>query len=423
MNKTIIFCLQSIILILLIVSSLEAQVVKTIKIIGNTHTKDYIIKREILHPMSSQLDSSLLFQDRNRIYNLGIFSTVEIFIENSVYNVSVVETFRFIPFPLINYDEGEGISYGGGIAYKNFRGLNQKLSLGILFGQENTWFVNFLDPWITGDHISMNFSFYDYQKQGSVYAYKHRELGGKIGLGFYVGYQHKYHFNIGIEDIFMDTVNINNNNRWSLNNINFLSKYNYLFTSVKYQFDTRDVFIDPTKGHHLTFYLKIKLGKEETESHTILDMNHIVFKEISQSYGSPVISLRSSLFFQKSDDLPLFSKIYIGGEDFVRGYSPIPWQNGKNLERKIEGINAIYESIQLQHTLLMRKDWGGIELGVDAVYFVDFGVAINNLNSIKFDNGIFGYGFGLRFFVSGAGVIGIDFGFNPNGILFIHPAS
>ena len=32
-------------------------------------------------------------------------------------------------------------------------------------------------------------------------------------------------------------------------------------------------------------------------------------------------------------------------------------------------------------------------------------------------------GFGLRFFASGAGVIGIDIGFNPNGTRFVHPTS
>ena len=35
-------------------------------------------------------------------------------------------------------------------------------------------------------------------------------------------------------------------------------------------------------------------------------------------------------------------------------------------------------------------------------------------------NTIVGYGFGFRFFASGAGVIGIDFGFNPYGQQFYH---
>jgi hemolysin activation/secretion protein len=86
-----------------------------------------------------------------------------------------------------------------------------------------------------------------------------------------------------------------------------------------------------------------------------------------------------------------------------------------------EGVHAFYESIQLQHTLFPRKDYGGIELGIDVVYFLDAGVSSKSLNSIDLKNSIVGYGFGLRIFASGAGVIGIDIGFNPYGTYFIHP--
>ena len=52
------------------------QKIDTIIINGNKKTKDYIIQREILHPIDMILDSSTMIQDINRLYNLGIFSTV-----------------------------------------------------------------------------------------------------------------------------------------------------------------------------------------------------------------------------------------------------------------------------------------------------------------------------------------------------------
>ena len=54
------------------------------------------------------------------------------------------------------------------------------------------------------------------------------------------------------------------------------------------------------------------------------------------------------------------------------------------------------------------------------VYFADIGVISYVLTSFKLKNTITGYGFGFRFFASGAGVIGIDFGFNPYGQQFTH---
>ena len=48
--------------------------VDSIVIIGNNNTKDHVVFREILHPVNNILDSIILKEDINRLYNLGIFS-------------------------------------------------------------------------------------------------------------------------------------------------------------------------------------------------------------------------------------------------------------------------------------------------------------------------------------------------------------
>ena len=55
-----------------------ASLVESINIVGNDHTQNRIILREIKHPILGEYDSTLSLEDRNRIYNLGLFSTVEI---------------------------------------------------------------------------------------------------------------------------------------------------------------------------------------------------------------------------------------------------------------------------------------------------------------------------------------------------------
>ena len=400
---------------------LHSELVNSIQITGNQYTKDHIVLREIQHPVPGDFNQSVAQEDRDRIYNLGLFSTVDVSAQGSVYTVTVVETFRFIPFPLVEYDEGKGLSYGGGVAYKNFRGLNEKLFFGMIFGQERTWFLDFQDPWIAGDHVSINLGMYDFFSDGAVYAYEYHEKGGYAGIGFYQGDHNKYNVKMGVKTISVDTAGVIPDERWVLGT--FIYDYHYLYTIFNYQYDTRDVFVDPTKGQHLKLHLTPIIGFENTHNYYQFNYEHTYFYQISQDFRNPVLSINSSLFIQKPERIPLFSYVYIGGEDYVRGYSPIPWQNPESTQDKIEGVHAFYESIQLQHTLIPRKDYGGIELGIDVVYFLDAGVSSNNLNSIDFKNGIVGYGFGLRFFASGAGVIGIDIGFNPYGTNFIHPTS
>ena len=62
----------------------------------------------------------------------------------------------------------------------------------------------------------------------------------------------------------------------------------------------------------------------------------------------------------------------------------------------------------------------GFEFGIDMIYFVDIGIISDKLTSLKLKNTIAGYGFGFRIFASGAGIIGIDFGFNPYDQQFYH---
>ena len=397
------------------------SVMDSIQIVGNVYTHPKIILREIQHPIPGALDSSMLLKDKNRIYNLGIFSSVEIVGINSTYKVSVRETFRFLPFPLIDYDEGKGISYGGGIAFINFRGLNQKLSVGMLFGQEKTWFFNFEDPWITGDHVSFNTGIYNYHSDGAVYAYKYQEKGGYVGTGIYVGEENKFQLKIGIESITLDTTHLISDNRWRLPEMSLIHKYAYL--NLTYQYDSRDIFIDPTTGHHLVVHFKPRIGLKNSQNHNKLSINYARYIQLSKAYGNPVISFKSSLLIQSSENLQPFSFVYIGGEDYVRGYSPIPWQNPESTQHDIEGYHALYQSIQLQHSLIRRKDYGGSELGIDMVYFIDTGFALKNIRVNSKPNILVGYGVGFRFFVSGSGSIGIDFGFNPFGSYFIHPTS
>jgi len=138
------------------------NLVDTVIISGNNKTKEYIIRREILHPIAAPLDSIILKQDINRLHNLGIFSTVDINLESNSYHVSLVESFSVIPDLIIEYSEiSNKWSYGLGLAHINFLGLNQKLYLGSAFIGEKSFAIILDNPWIYGDHVSLKTMFYN----------------------------------------------------------------------------------------------------------------------------------------------------------------------------------------------------------------------------------------------------------------------
>ena len=75
MNKSIILLPVLLITWVNVIIS-QALIITEITSIGHEKTKDYIIKREIQHPIGVPLDSAIAEMDRDRLDNLGIFSYV-----------------------------------------------------------------------------------------------------------------------------------------------------------------------------------------------------------------------------------------------------------------------------------------------------------------------------------------------------------
>lgn len=188
-------------------TSTFGNTVTSIQIEGNKHTKDEIILREIHHSIPSEFNKEIAKEDRNRIYNLGLFSTVEITEVNSVYKIKVAESLRWMPFPMFDYNEAKGKngwSYGGGLAFLNFRGLNEKLYLGGTIGETKSYFFNFEDPWMWGDHGSVNFGISDNTFDDAVYAYEFHQKSFSIGTGYYIGLHHQFEYKLGFDHIKID---------------------------------------------------------------------------------------------------------------------------------------------------------------------------------------------------------------------------
>jgi len=399
-----------------------ASQLEEIKIIGNEHTQNYIILREIQHPIPGEYDSTLVREDRNRIYNLGLFSTVEIEQVDSTYTIFLVETFRYFPIPIVDFNEAKGWSYGGGIVFLNFRGMNEKLTIGGIIGEETTYFLDFRDPWIAGDHVSLSGSVYQFHTKNPVYSYYYNERGFNIGTRFYKNEFHKIKIQTGFEYAAIDTSEVNEKSNENQKVIPL--KYKYIKGEFTYRYDSRDIYLDPTAGALITLNLNPKFSIGETENYHLFQIKYLKYFQLSRGFFNPVLSLETRLLLQQSESFPIFAYQYLGGEDFVRGYSPLPDKNAEEIAHLIEGYNIFYHTVQLQHTLIKKNDYNrfniGIEFGIDMVYFADIGIISDEFSSFKLKNTIIGYGFGFRIFASGAGVIGVDFGFNPYGQQFLH---
>ena len=403
-----------IILSFLFSSDFIPQKVDTIIISGNKKTKNYIIKREILHPMYTSLDSLVMIQDINRLYNLGIFSTVDINAIDNAYHVNLVESFSIIPDLVIDYSEIlKKWSYGLGLAHINFLGLNQNLYIGGAFIGEKWFALSLYNPWLYGDHVSLKTILYNRFSDNPFYKFSFNETYFLVESGFYHGLNNKFQFGLSFyknkKDEKDPTVLLPSNEK---------DLYKYINIEFNYQYDTRDVYNDPLKGSLFginTFYSKSLINNNSDISHFNISFQKFFLLK-SKYLHEPVFSYQiyTLLKFPDFNQLPIHEYEYLGGEDYVRGYSSF------SADYNIEVSNIIYNHFELQSTILKKKDYGKIEFGMDGLLFLNSGIGSKEINEFSLNNLLIGYGFGFKFFITGPPPISLMFGFNPDGQSYIH---
>ena len=402
-------------LILILFSSLFTQPLLQIKISGNRVTKEEIILREIHHPIAIEYSDSIRIQDQNRIYNLGIFSLVEISQQKDIYQINVKEVFRYYPLPLFDFDESkgkEGASYGFALNILNLNGKNRQLEFGGMYGNKNVYFIRYMDPWILGDHISFKVDLYQILYNSFIYKnhtehqYSNFIQGFEIGSGFNIGQKPKFKFNVS----------------FAKNNLTFtkplipipdnFTKYQNLTIDANYLLDSRDIFIDPTFGKLFKIHVNKTIGFFDTESFSNIYLEYNQYNKVS-NFRELILISRTKFLIQNESHIPYFNYESLGGEDFVRGYNPSPIQNELNVRDRIQYPQICSQSFELQYTLIEKKSYNGGEFGLDNLWFVDIGLGGHSLNDFKNSKPLIGFGTGFRFYISGFGTIGVDFGFNP----------
>jgi len=406
---------QSAFLIILSAASV-AQTVSSIDIRGYQITKEYVIKREIQHSVNAVLDSSLAEDDRGRIENLGLFSMVNwkaVPLEDGTVKLrfQVIESTRFFPIIAPSYEEDTGWSVVFGGIVKNLRGRNESLTIGGFLGGIDAYGVEFLDPWMFGDHVSISF---EIGKQVSDHVFlpiERRTSSFEVNVGRYFGYQRRVSVGIEFEnkDFVGDSAKID---------------FEYIGPQASMAFDTRDIYNDPSKGVYL-FQSAQYFSFTNIEGHTLS------WYQSYSAFYSPIKGKKkttiganvtvNSIHGDLHEELFMFG---LGGGYTVRGWkitNPILYSNETQDYRF--GYFSAFSSFELRQTIIPRYAvqqqslFGSIksEFGLQGVIFADAGVVGNNWSELSDKTPMLGFGIGLRMPVALVGNLRFDYGWSYYG--------
>ena len=163
-----------------------------IEIVGNTHTKDFVIRRELRFAEGSPVNAFVLERGRKRVQALGFFKKVTLSRKPGSRPDSIIVTVEVVEDDARNLSFGAGYSASEGIVGdisvvdRNLFGNGQSLRLKLAgSAQRFQADIGFTEPHLLGTNLAGGFDLFykdlDYTSQAS---HKSQRIGGALRLGY-----------------------------------------------------------------------------------------------------------------------------------------------------------------------------------------------------------------------------------------------
>ena len=375
-----------------------------VNILGNTKTRDKVIRREVRLDEGDIFNKKLIKRSYQRITNLNYFENVELsprmHVEEQLIdlNIDVKEKLTGM------------LSLGGGYSSIDKFMVMGEVSQGNLFGRglqlrfkaelssrRTNYNISLTDPWFMDKPISASisaysevFEFLDYDKEAT---------GGTIGFGKelseYIGGKIIYNFEeVTLTDISEDASSVIRDQEGTKRTSSI---------SPSIWRNTIDNYLDPTSGSK---------NKLQTTIAGLGGDNFFVKGLFDSIWYFPVIldttfSIRGRVGYAtgyNGNDLPLYERFYVGGINTLRG---LGFGEGGPRDEEDEKIGGNKELIfNVEYILPIVKD-----IRLKGVVFYDYGAAFDNSDDINLDDMRSTAGVGVRW-SSPFGPIRLEWGFN-----------
>ena len=382
-----------------------------ITIIGNTKTRDKVVRRELKIYEGMKYSGSQMRISKENVNRLGFFEPNSV-----VFNTSPNEKNSRILDVEVRVKErntgqlsvGAGYSTAGGaflqgsVAQNNFRGLGQNLRFTLQTSKNiRTFQLSFTEPYLADTKWSGGIDFFNDKNQTGI-DQKVRNLGFTLRVGhpimeftrFFVAYKY---VNTHVSDVDDPTI------------VESIENGPASIVEATVVRDTRNNRFEPSRGNYLSFSAEYaglgfdkKWGKLEGEAR--------YYRKI---VGDLVLRYRftvGQLYQVEGHPTPRSIKFFLGGPRNMRGHAPRKvgpqLQDEENPLRffALGGRGKLYSTLEFEYPLAR-------EAGLKWVVFTDAGnvyekgFATSGGDFLRYD-----YGFGIRWF-SPIGVLRFEVGY------------
>jgi len=303
--------------------------VRHVNIIGNTHTRDEVIRREIRQFESAWYDADKVRLSRDRVDRLGFFEKVEVetpAVPSTQDQIDVNYTVKEKPNGTIQagagYSSTEHLVLSGSYTQQNVFGTGHAVGIQINTSYATrTIALSHVDPYMTEDGISRTDELYERNSNLSRLSLATVDVGTK-------GFSERFgvpltEFDTVFLGLGVEETDITLSNYSPLRYIDYVNRFGttaagLIFTSG-WARDNRDNVIAPTRGNYQRAFLEVGTPA--------LDLKY--YKATYQYQHFLPLTSRITLAFNgqagyggtySGATFPIFKNFYAGGIGSVRGY-------------------------------------------------------------------------------------------------------
>ncbi len=366
-------------------NALYGRPVREIAIAGAKHTKEYVIRRELVSRIGEPYLEANAALDVEKLTRLGIFSSVEVYGRASgdgvTLTIDVVETFRFLPVASVSISDENGVSVGGGLKMLNLGGHATYLSAVARFGGANSVEFTLENPWVIGNHLSYHIHYDHLERENKIFEFDEVSDEAYAEIQSYVRRNGRLGGRIMFETVHSDV---------SGKTLTADDRDNVASLGAYAIYDTRDEWNNPNTGWlgELAVWQSGIFGTDSDFWRLVVDLRR--YNSLGGRSTLGVFSMATLTTGTVGKDIADWQQFGIGGVNTIRGC---------DLGTEI-GKNQFLNTLEFRYTLLPQQGISvfGINLpfGLQGTVFGDFGSAWSE--DEDFENSfILGYGVGLRF--------------------------
>lgn len=309
----------------------EVVFIDRIEVVGNTRTRDKVIRREMRIVEGDRYSGSGINRSRARIFQLGFFETVNIATsrgsEPNLMNLTVeVKEKSTGTFQIgAGFSSVESFIATAQVAQNNFLGNGQSLSISaqLSFGDfaRKLATLQFYEPYFLDSFWS--FGLNAYLTERVFRDFQRSSTGFSPSFGYPITPDLRINFGYTLEEIEISTDTFSGAGGPAVANLNVDGTNSAVNASIAY--DTRDNRLFPSRGHYHVLSTELSDGLIGTDDGLSYKRTQLLMRYYYPLPWSLVFKINATfgyVFGGGDDGVPISERFFPGGIFSVRGFEP-----------------------------------------------------------------------------------------------------